>query len=160
MTQVNIRVACSWTDKKTWPALRKALKSVSKEVHTHLITRSLKKKKQMRFNRIIDCRKLAGTSGQKILSRICEQIKFADILLFDITPETGHAQGKANVLFELGIAHGMGKDYYILTRKKFNSKNLASDLSCILIGGLANDRFDPSLHKSLVFACLKVIDKK
>ena len=154
MRSFSIRVGCSWKDDgAAWKQCLDAIGKVSEDA-----TKRLKKHPKIRtigaLGTVVEGRKLRATPALTVLEGVCSAIDSADILLFDITPEVGQEQGKANVLFELGYAKGRGKEIYLLHRGEFLSSAVPSDLRGAYISTLSKGRFEQALHMRLVNRCV------
>ena len=90
----SVFVACPYTPKQRFDALRAALKRVPLEFH------------------FAD----SAIRTRHVLERVRRGIVQTDFSLFDIT------DWNANVTLELGLAEGLNKDYYILFRPGRNTK--------------------------------------
>lgn len=163
MATVSVRVGCSWSNNhKAWNKSRIALKAVAKEVQIRLQPgkRHMLKAVPKQLDRIVEYRRLRATPGETISKSIISKIDIADILLFDVTPEKGHMQGKANVMFELGVAVCKKKKTYLISRGKKDPTNLASDLSGCYLSFFKGEKFEPALHMLLVNQCMKLFLRK
>lgn len=154
--RVTIKVGCSWSDRdNAWRELRTALKAVADEVNVRL-QRKLGPKVFPIGTKAIECSRLRARPGALVLDRIQESMASADFLLFDISPEKGHEQGKANVLFEVGIATGIGKRYYLVSNMDYKPNAIPSDLWGLCVAKRKNGRLDASLRATLVSDCRKL----
>ena len=77
-------------------------------------------------------RRLKLKTGMSAKDGVIDSIRSADILVFDICPtkgQTGAANCPSNVLFEIGIALGMGKPVILICGGKYRPSRLPSDLA-------------------------------
>lgn len=156
LVRVKIKVGCSWSNQdKAWEELRAALTAVADEVDRRLKDK-LRSKLFPLGTTAVEYSRLRATPGKPVLSAITESIKAADILVFDISPEIGHDQGKANVLFEAGLAAGLGRPYYVVSNIDHTLTRIPSDLLGLCTARLRNGRFETALRATLVAQCRKI----
>lgn len=157
MRPVLIRYGCSWgNDARAAKILGEAVRAVNQEVKKRAAGQSWAAAAQLP-GKLVEGRRLRATPALTVLQGIELSIESADILLFDLTPETGHAQGKSNVLLELGIAIAKKKEVYVCHRGTVKLEAVPSDLQGILVCRIAKSRFEPALHRRLCMRSLQIV---
>lgn len=72
---------------------------------------------------VIGLNRLRASHSQFVYDSIVEKIKAADVLIFDISASDGIGFN-SNVLIEVGIALGLGKEPFLLCNEKLSSDSL------------------------------------
>jgi hypothetical protein len=127
--KIEIAVGLQWPTKRPsnpkfslgepWPTIHGLLKMAAKAARP-------------RSRREVVIRRLKLRSGLCAKVSVVASIRDADILVFDICPTRGKIAGgkcPSNVLFEVGVAIGMGKPVVLISGGKYVADRIPSDLA-------------------------------
>jgi hypothetical protein len=127
--KIDIAVALQWPDgepanrkfalNEPWPTIRALIKQATEAA------RPVSKRSFL-------IHRLKARAGMSVTEGVIAAIRDADVLVFDVTPTKKNANPKIvppNVLFEIGLALGMGKPIILIGAGKHPYQVLPSDLS-------------------------------
>ena len=100
----------------------------------------------------VEIRALRASGGDTVSSGIARRIARSDVLIFDVTPSRrgkGSARINQNILFEIGVARGLGKDVLLVSKGPNAHSLLPSDLTGSFVLNFSSNADRLSLIASL-----------
>jgi nucleoside 2-deoxyribosyltransferase len=152
---MSIKVGCAWASvAHAIPVhLRKSIERSAESARSR-VKKSLPRARN-RATDLVDVRALRGSAGRTILDAVIDDIRRADLLVFDITPLPGSRHGVANVILELGVALGMGKPVILCRRGPFDPRAVCSDLLGLYVSAMDDGALDRSAQMVVMNAVVR-----
>ncbi len=100
----------------------------------------------------VEIRALRASGGDIATASIVRRIARSDVLIFDVTPcrrGKGPARINQNVLFEIGVARGLGKEVLLVSKSSKAHSLLPSDLAGYFVLNLSSNADRMSLAGSV-----------
>jgi len=150
-----IRVAMPWSLKhRSWVrVLRPQINAAARDARSRLIARGAAKPGA----RVCEVRLMKAGAPGDLRSAIRTTVSRADILVFDLASAPSSIDGNPNVLIELGMALGLGRDsdIHVIRSEGRRRPNRPSDIAGLVVHGPADLRTGGSLHGLLREAVIR-----
>lgn len=152
---MSIKVGCAWASatQAVPVGLRKSIERSAESARSR-VSKSIPEA-GLRGKSLVDVRALRGTAGRTILDAVVDDIRNADLLVFDLTPTRGSEHGVANVILELGVALGMGKSVILCRRGPFDPRAMCSDLLGLYVSAMDDGSLDRSAKMVITNAVVR-----
>ena len=148
---MSIKIGCAWESSShaVPTALRDSINRSAEAARSRLPKRGSRHDGE---GAIADVRALRGSAGRTVLDAVMDDIRMADLLVFDITPARGSKHGVANVILELGIAIGMGKPVILCRQGRFDPRAVCSDILGLYVSSMDDGSLDRSAQMAVMNA--------
>ena len=132
--------------------LQKRYQSVCDEAASRLASKGLVRRDQV----VAEVRLMRASAQGPLLPAIVVTMRRAEVTVFDLASRPCQKFGNANVLIELGIAIGLGKEPFIVRSSDPLQPNEPSDLAGLVVHRAGSGQFDRSFRSKL---CQRVISE-